>query len=146
MLWEVPSPEIRRSDGSVEQGRMITPTRDWVMRVERGDLTWIEVDHSVRLRFDQTVVTIESPFVFRRDEVDHHLDPGERAGLGPLVAVYPDALARSGVEENGTLVLGFTSGVTIAVPADEHYEAWQISGPDGYLVVCAPGGNLAVWG
>jgi hypothetical protein len=30
----------------------------------------------------------------------------------------------------------------LPVRADDRYEAWQIAGPDGELLVCTPGGEL----
>jgi hypothetical protein len=30
----------------------------------------------------------------------------------------------------------------LSVRADDRYEAWQIAGPDGELLVCTPGGDL----
>ena len=78
--------------------------------------------------------------------VRHALDPGERAGLGPLLAVYPDVLGTAAVDSDGTLRLLFASGSSLVVPPDDHYEAWQIEGPGTRLVVCTPGGTeLAVW-
>ncbi len=31
----------------------------------------------------------------------------------------------------------------LSVRADDRYEAWQVAGPDGELLVCTPGGELA---
>jgi hypothetical protein len=31
----------------------------------------------------------------------------------------------------------------LSVRADDRYEAWQLAGPDGELLVCTPGGELA---
>ena len=90
---------------------------------------------------------IESPFVLQIRGVDHHLDPGERAGLGPLLSLYPDALSAASVDADGALRLAFVSGASISVPSDARYEAWQVNGPGSFLVVCVPGnsGDLAIW-
>ncbi len=34
----------------------------------------------------------------------------------------------------------------IDVSADDGSEAWQIYGPSGEIIVCMPGGELAIWG
>lgn len=31
----------------------------------------------------------------------------------------------------------------LSVRADDRYEAWQVAGPDGELLICKPGGELA---
>ena len=50
-----------------------------------------------------------------------------------------------GVADDGTLVLGLGSA-TLTVRPHSMYEAWQVRGPDGLLIVCVPGGDcLAVW-
>lgn len=47
-------------------------------------------------------------------------------------------------ESDGQLDVVFDS-LSISVPRDDNYEAWQIRGDDGLMVVCVPGGELAVW-
>ncbi|HUS22465.1 MAG TPA: DUF6188 family protein, partial [Aeromicrobium sp.] len=66
---------------------------------------------------------------------------------GAILMLYPDSLTGATVETDGTLELAFASGATITVPPNPHYEAWQVNGPNGYLVVCVPGttGELSVW-
>ena len=89
----------------------------------------------------------ESPFVLNFGEATYNLDPGERAALGPVLALYPDTLEHAAVDGSATLMLWFTSGASITVKQDDRYEAWQVNGPGNYLVVCTPGtdGQLAVW-
>jgi Family of unknown function (DUF6188) len=44
------------------------------------------------------------------------------------------------------LALKFDDGFALRCPPDPNYEAWQVVGGDPqYLVVCLPGGELAVW-
>lgn len=46
----------------------------------------------------------------------------------------------------GTLGLAFADGVTLRTPPNPQYEAWQVvGGSPQHLVVCLPGGELAVW-
>lgn len=51
------------------------------------------------------------------------------------------------VTDSAALLLTFASAATITVAQDLNYEAWEVDGPDYYLVVCTPGtdGKLAVW-
>ena len=48
--------------------------------------------------------------------------------------------------KDGTLDVSFSDGTRLIVPVDPDYEAWEVSGDDGFLVVSRPGGGLAVWG
>jgi hypothetical protein len=48
------------------------------------------------------------------------------------------------IDDDGGLAV--TIGDTeVHCPADPEFEAWHVSGPDGLLVVCLPGGRLAIW-
>lgn len=127
---------------------MVQAGRRWALTLAPCELTWIVIDHAVRLRFGDTVVTIENEFLLHSLGEDHGLDPGERAGLGPLLALYPDTLTGGHVDRHGMLRLSLESGARIDVHPCPSHEAWQVEGPGDYLVVCVPGtaGALAVWG
>jgi hypothetical protein len=45
----------------------------------------------------------------------------------------------------GCLTIVFDGGLQVVVEPDQRYESWQISSEDGLLIVCTPGGELAVW-
>lgn len=48
--------------------------------------------------------------------------------------------------DNGTLVLSFTDGSLLRCAPDPRYEAWEVvGGSPQHLVVCQPGGEVAVW-
>jgi hypothetical protein len=111
------------------------------------ELTFIRIDHQARLQFGSVEFVIESPFELRLEGRTHVLDPADRGGLGPLLALFPDKAATVTVSREGVLLVTFTSGVSIRVPPAPNYEAWNIVGPGGQLVVCAPGGDEpVVWG
>ena len=61
--------------------------------------------------------------------------------LRELLMSEVDSVEQSG----GMLTISFGGGAQIVVPPDELYEAWQVNADDGSLVVCMPGGELAVW-
>ena len=48
------------------------------------------------------------------------------------------------IDEPGNLSLTL-DGTTVRCAADPRYEAWTICGPRGELIVCMPGGGLAIW-
>ena len=39
----------------------------------------------------------------------------------------------------------FSDGTRLDVEPDDAYEAWNVSGPDGALIVCTRGGSLVTW-
>ena len=139
-------PLIIRSDGSQHVGDTADPS-DWRLTLAPCDLTFIRVSHQARLQFDQVEVVIESRFTLDRGGIAFELDPNDRMGLGPFLAVYPASLTAASIDGDGTLRLSFDTGDQITVPPDPRYEPWQISGPGTALVVCQPGevGTLAIW-
>ena len=140
-------PYIYDSKGNVREGVTNRAGDDRALRLPKADLSFLRIDHQTRLQFDTTEVVIESPFVLQANGSTYRLDPGDRAGLGPLLAIYPDTLVDATVDGSAILVLRFASGASITVEQDPSYEAWQVNGPGNYLVVCTPGteGNLAIW-
>ena len=109
-------------------GRELLPS-DWSIDLATGDLSFIRIDHQVRLQFGDVEVVIETPFELRQGDACASLDPEDRGGLGPLLALYPTVLASSTVDFNGTLRLSFDCGASISVAPHPVYEAWQINGP-----------------
>ena len=65
----------------------------------------------------------------------HDIKPDSPAAVGPIL-----------MSVNGTLDLTFSDGSRLRCAPDDQYEAWQVVGgfPE-HLVVCTPGGELAVW-
>lgn len=55
------------------------------------------------------------------------------------------AVTKSAINDSGALIIAFDSGAMIHVESDDEYEAWTVGGPDGFLVVSMPGGELATW-
>jgi Family of unknown function (DUF6188) len=143
----VPEPYVYDSEGHVRQGSTDRPGDDGGLRIPKTDLTFVRIDYQTRLQFESTEVVIECPFTLQVGEVTHNLDPGDRANLGPILALYPDRLDEATVDTSATLRLRFASGASIEVGQDIRYEAWQVNGPGNYLVVCTPGtdGKLAIW-
>jgi hypothetical protein len=135
-----------RPDGSRSEGSVIR-AGEGSLDLALGDVNFIRIDHQARLQVGDVEIVIESPFTLRAGGSEYALDPGERGGLGPFLALWPDELTMASTGSDGTLRLTFGKGATVTVPPDPHYEAWQIVGPGTALIVCMPGteGQLAVW-
>ena len=87
-------------------------------------------------------ITIESPLSIAAARIER----AESTSV-EVLAVLRGLLmqpVRSVVEHDGQLSVVFDSA-TITVPRDDDYEAWQVRADDGTLIVCVPGGELAVW-
>ena len=137
-------PEIRTSDGTVRVGRNVPPGEIADIDVEDQALTFIRVDHEVRLQFGATEVVIGTAIRLTVDGEENLLQ--ENADLGPLLALYPDVLAKAVVGEDNSLTLTFESGASLLVPPHPQWESWQVNGPGTRLIVCPPGGaDLSVW-
>ena len=148
MLLHVPDkPVIIHSDGRASYGDIVRSAQNRVLAIDHKDLDYIQIDFQARLQFGDVEVVIECPFVLTVDNVVYRLDPDERAGLGPLLALYPASLSAAYVSERAGLHLTFDSGATIVVPQHVQYEAWQVHDDKGWLLVCTPGtsGDLAEW-
>jgi hypothetical protein len=139
-------PSRIRSDGSRSEGRVVR-AGERGLDLPLGDVNFIRIDHQARLQAAEVEIVIGSPFTLKAGRSEYALDPGDRGGLGPLLALWPDALTTASAGSDGTLRLAFGSGATITVPPDPHYESWEIAGPGTALIVCTPGtgGQLAVW-
>ena len=77
--------------------------------------------------------------------VRHQVDPEDPATLGPVlrtVGLQIEAVDSQG----GTLSLSFSDTSRLRCRPHDAYEAWEVAGGSPqHLVVCMPGGELAVW-
>jgi hypothetical protein len=63
----------------------------------------------------------------------------------PLSAIVGNVVVDTSTQ-GGTLVVSFADGGKLSCEPDPDYEAWQVvGGAPQYLVVCMPGGELAIW-
>lgn len=92
------------------------------------ELTWIRIDHQTRLQFGQAELVIETLFELRLEGRTHLLEPEDRAGLGPLVALYPATNIDATMSPDGTMQMTFVGGAFLSVPPHPQYEAWSLAG------------------
>ncbi|OAN30215.1 hypothetical protein A4X20_09880 [Mycolicibacterium iranicum] len=92
-------------------------------------------------------IVIESAIRFERGNSARNLfaeeDPDE--DLQPLRELVGSIIDEAAVDPAGALRVGFSDGTRLQVEPDDAYEAWNVSGPDGALIVCTPGGALVTW-
>jgi len=91
-------------------------------------------------------LVIEAAFSVAGAGSAERTDPEDPAvALGPRVRALAGRTVTTAASSGGNLGVECAGGVRLDVPVDDSYEAWQLHGPDGYRVVCTPGGELAVW-
>lgn len=106
------------------------------------------VEYTLRLQFaDVYFVVVESPFQLEVNGMSVLLSPEEDAdeAFEPIRQLVGQTVEAANADENGRLSIRFSNGTQMMVPPDKDYEAWSSSGPNGALVVCTPGGKLAIW-
>lgn len=67
------------------------------------------------------------------------------AQVEDLATAVQGVIVSAAVESNGELRIDLDSGHRLVVEPDRYFEAWHVTDPGRYLVVCMPGGELAVW-
>lgn len=111
-------------------------------------LNAVNIDYTVGLQLsEEYFIRIESPFKLILADSVVTLSPEEDAApkFEPLTRLVGQQLAAANIAETGTLTVGFESGLSVVVDPDPHYEAWTVTGPNGLIIVCLPGGQLSVW-
>jgi hypothetical protein len=71
-------------------------------------------------------------------------EPHGQLALTTLLGLLHQTV-EAAVASDGELTLRFTDGTVLTVPPHGQYEAWQLRDEAGLLVVCMPGGRLAIW-
>jgi hypothetical protein len=87
-------------------------------------------------------ITIECPLTITAMSIEG-AEPTTPAVLAALRELLMTT-ALSVTQQDGHLTITFDQA-SITVPPNDNFEAWQIRSDDGLLIVCTPGGDLAVW-
>jgi hypothetical protein len=108
----------------------------------------VAIDHTVQVRLTGGhIVVIESPYACIFGDRNLSLSPAADTGDGshPVQRLVGRKVESAHADDAGTLRIDFHDGPRLLVRPDRRYEAWNVSGPNGALTVCTPGGRLAVW-
>ena len=90
-------------------------------------------------------VDVGDSVFFEADDRAHQIDPIDPTSVGPVLGVVGKQVERADTD-GGALSLAFADGSRIQCKPHEDYEAWQVvGGSPQHLVVCMPGGEVAVW-
>ena len=123
----------------------------WMLTSEGAEVTRVCFDWGVGLTIGpsepQTDIRIECHVIL----VDRHgsaieLAPeGSPHALAPLLRLLRQPVNQFEVMKDGHLKIRTGDGDVLTVAPSTEFEAWEISGPDGYRMVCSPGGEVTVW-
>jgi hypothetical protein len=126
----------------------------WTLSLEGWTVTMCKVDYafSLVLMAENTGETvqfrIEQAFQLSSPDqqwiLEAETDPGS---LGPALTLLHQIVTSASVSPTSILELHFANGMLLQVgPHPEgRYEAWDLSGNYGTMMVCMPNGELAVW-
>ena len=88
-------------------------------------------------------ITLESPVRIGPDSENPVL-PYALEGIALLLPLLNADVTAVHVSDNGALELT-VGGTAIHCAPVAHFEAWNVAGPGGRLVVSLPSGGLAIW-
>jgi hypothetical protein len=145
------TPFIRSSDGdrrgiTESDGEAVVVANNLIGALIGKQLVQFRMGYGVHLEVgDDHEVTIETSFEIEDGNTRWSGEPLTADAAGALLPLNLREVTSGRVAPDGTLVLGLGSA-TVTVPPAPMYEAWQVRGPDGLLIVCSPGGDyVAVW-
>ena len=146
------APFIRSSDGDregFEEGRgsaEVVVANQLIAALLGKQLVQFRMGYAVHLELgNDHEVTIEMPFEVIDGGAHWAGEPLTAEAAGALLPLTHREVMSAHIGIDSTLKLGIGSG-TLTVPPAPMYEAWQVRGPDGMLIVCSPGGEyVAVW-
>lgn len=111
-------------------------------------LVGLRIEYSVVLYFDgEWGVLLSGCFTLSTQGATHRftpdVDPPE--ALASVNNLVGQRVNDAEIGDNGSLSITFDDGSRLHAAPDADYEAWNLSGPDGLLVVSMAGGTLATW-
>jgi hypothetical protein len=89
---------------------------------------------------------VERPFHLRSRDRSHELDPESTSSMLPFLSTLGATVEKAEVNLDGTIRFDLSGGISVECASGPRYEAWQLVGPKGFLLVCLPGGGLATFG
>lgn len=116
----------------ISQNTVQSVQHDFTLILQLSGQHFIAISSPVTITQNDKRITL-SP----EDDPDEHFEP-IRNLVGRTVVTGE-------VDDRGGLHITFDGGTALEVQADPEYEAWNVAGPRGSLVVSMPGGQLGIW-
>ncbi len=90
-------------------------------------------------------INLWSPIRAATAATDLAVDPYGLDGVAVLLPLLNSDVVAVQVADSGELSLTIGE-TTVSCASDPGYEAWSLTGRQGTMVVCVPGGRLEIWG
>ena len=134
---------------TMQKARLIKENGNWVIPIAGGRIERCIVDYGISYEVETSdgtaTLRIEGEFHLESHNEQYSLSPETPLCLGPALALLHSSIQTASAQSDGKLVLRLEDGRSLSINADEEYEAWQLKGPNKLMLVCMPGGNIAVW-
>lgn len=127
---------------------MVEDADRWSLAVGDGTVTQLRFDFAFTVVIDAGIdIRIELPFVFTEPNASKVvLDPERNATLGALLRLHQAVVVRADVLRVGQLEIDFEDGSTIIVEPQGHYESFNVTTPNGEMLVGLASGSVAHFG
>ena len=121
----------------------------WQLVLVAGVVRLLQIDYTLGFilgdAHDDAKLTVENECRLIQSGREAELIPEESSSLSPILAFANAKVSGISVRKTGHLKLEFGSGARLEVGPDERYEAWHLGLSIGVLMVCAPGGEVALF-
>lgn len=121
----------------------------WLLKMDEGRIQRIEVDFRLGLLFGDKTETaslyIETPCHIRSEGNNTRLVPDAPWTLAPALTIINAEIADVSIQKTGYLTVKLKDGRSLEIEPNEQYEAWQVGSTNGFLLVCSPGGGVAMF-
>jgi len=123
---------------------------EYILSFENLEVTLLQIGFQFTLNFWETDdyfvdIDIDSQFIFMSGSDILEINPEEYPlAIAPVLVVLHQKLESITIMKSGLLNIVFSNQMKISVPPNEMYEAWSVSGPNGFRVICTPGGGLDI--
>lgn len=124
--------------------------KGWCLAFRDASVHLIQIDFRLSLFLlhppNEATVIIETPCRLKTRDTSVVLRPGEPSTLAPILPFFNATVTGVSIRSMGALRMEFSGGPTLEVDPDPMYEAWQLaSSTMGFLLVCSPGGAVALF-
>ncbi len=121
----------------------------WLLKMDEGRIQRIEVDFRLGLYFGDKNETaslhIGTPCNIKSEGKNTRLVPDAPWTLAPALTLFNAEIANVSIQKTGFLTAKLKDGRSLEIEPDEQYEAWQVGSTNGFLLVCSPGGEVAMF-
>jgi hypothetical protein len=121
----------------------------WLLALQDGLVQLIQIDFRLGLLLSDASGTaqlyIETPFCLNGPNTDVSLTPAKTSSLAPVLTLFNAAVIGVSIRKTGQLKVQFGDGRWLEVGPNDAYEAWQLGGSTGFMLVCSPGGNVSIF-